>query len=500
MASVKEIELGPIVGHTTVCSARLWGAISPDTAENLNSDSEKFNVGVLRWWPEGEPENALIARFRFNGNFHYSGALVLSKLDRSPCYEYQMGYVEDERCLDELEQLVWDDVVVRRFNTAPDRQEILHFAMGSCMYPKFMAFRWRNGKPLSRLDKRTDKIFKAVYQRHEQTPLDFILLLGDQIYADALGPLWPATSEEKFQHIYSKAFSQPHFSKAASHIPLYMAFDDHEVHNDFTEGLDEYSRKHPERTDNAMNALYAHQLIYTPVFDKVVSENEYVAYIKGQGDHELPTRHWYDIDRGFARFFICDTRAQREPNKMLDNEQFEALLEWLKKDPEKIKFVASGTTVIVDADTPGTGKPDNWARAKHQRQQLIDCIVGEGIKNVFFLSGDVHAHFAAQLTVNGEPYPVYQLVSSGIFWPTLWPISNFKWKEEWVDFENISGTAPDKAYGLKGPLKDQDSKKGYFEGNGMAFVKLDSDQLQFTVVNRADFQEILKVSLDLRLG
>jgi hypothetical protein len=165
---------------------------------------------------------------------------------------------------------------------------------------------------------------------------------------------------------------------------------------------------------------------------------------------------------------------------MISNEQMNHLLEWLKESTAEIKMVATSVTFLADSKdgflTPGS--PDNWERAADQRLQILTYIVENGIKNVFFLSGDVHAYFACGLNFNDEPYPVYQIVCSPFFWPVGTIGGLMRWKRKNVRFnDKIRGA---ERFSIGNPISVRNSDD-YFTGNGIGRIDVTEKKLRFEV-------------------
>jgi len=495
MIKLKQLDVGPIIGHTTHNTVRLWGAIPPEIEQTIQSEDGKFDIGVvrLRKLPNG---NYRQHKIRFNANFHFTGVIELNELEADSRYEYQVGYTsaESSEPISHESLFSWPNLASYYFKTAKLQPNQLHFVMGSCLYPHLLEFRSNNDGPLSKLDKRIDKVFTVLPELNENKTVDFMLLMGDQIYADPWNKLWKqGTSEEEFRHIYRTVFKQKNLRLALANVPTYMVMDDHEINDDFTNGIREYILKEPECLTQGINAFYAYQAIHGPLYNSVKKEGN-VAYVKGQDEYELPMRHYYQLDKGVAGFFVTDTRLERTNNAIMSDEQLQALKDWLTESTHKVKFVVSSVTVIPDATPPMETTPDNWAHSFTQRKELLDYIVQNRIKNVIFLSGDVHTSFACQLIVNQQPYPVHQLVCSGLFWPHFIGFGMLRWKEKWVNFgKNI----PDTEYTVSEPLADAGSKHSYFPGNGIASVQVENDTVIFSVINRRGLKETLRHTIEL---
>lgn len=109
---------------------------------------------------------------------------------------------------------------------------------------------------------------------------------------------------------------------------------------------------------------------------------------------------WQRFTYGNADFFMLDERSQRDPDlmpdgpgkSMLDGEhlgdkgQLAWLKDGLKSSKAQWKFILS--PVPFNRNLP---KRDSWSAFLGERTQLVDFIHGENIRNVIFISGDIHA-------------------------------------------------------------------------------------------------------------
>ena len=111
------------------------------------------------------------------------------------------------------------DEAIVTLRLPPRKEEVdkFKFIATTCRYPGF-AFESQRVDAAS---------FDIIAERHSDA--SGLLMLGDQIYADATANLFDnLTSIEKFQARYHKMFRSPGFAKAVRAIPCYMTGDDHE--------------------------------------------------------------------------------------------------------------------------------------------------------------------------------------------------------------------------------------------------------------------------------
>src|SRR5205814_8707730 len=111
-----------------------------------------------------------------------------------------------------------------------DDQRSRSYIVGSCRY----LLRIFGG---SFFDSRGDKTFYSILdQMDSQTnpqPVDALIMVGDQIYADDLNFLAPDTSIDQYLERYRDAFTQPYLRELMSRVPTYMVLDDHEIEDNW---------------------------------------------------------------------------------------------------------------------------------------------------------------------------------------------------------------------------------------------------------------------------
>ncbi|HLT62975.1 MAG TPA: alkaline phosphatase D family protein, partial [Pseudohongiella sp.] len=153
---------------------------------------------------------------------------------------------EHEQVLLEWKQLPW----FRRAAVADDTPGSLSLLLGSCLYP---------GLPFER-----DRSFNAFHaiRQHIFDDLQYgrgadgLLLLGDQIYADATADLFdPRAPYERYRNPYRTAFNQPDVAYVLSHLPTWFVVDDHEYRDNW-HGLEEKDKQDEYRYARRMAGLY----------------------------------------------------------------------------------------------------------------------------------------------------------------------------------------------------------------------------------------------------
>ena len=221
---------------------------------------------------------------------------------------------------------------------------------------------------------------------HRYNP-DFFLFLGDTIYGDHLCPSPPNEPGADFKATTLDAYRLRHrYQRGADGLrrflagtPVYVVWDDHEVRNNFAGPYD-------EQMPAGRQALREYWPIASPFEDP----------------HRLYRTVRYGAD---LELFILDVRQYRSRNidrdgdskTMLGAAQLAWLLNGLQTSTATWKVIATPVPLSIpkggDSSVPGN---DGWAGGpdgtgfERERQVIVDTILNRKIKNVVFLSGDVH--------------------------------------------------------------------------------------------------------------
>jgi alkaline phosphatase D len=297
-----------------------------------------------------------------------------------------------------------------RFKTASDNSsDKRSFVFGSCRYffiEKFSRFPF--------LVNKGDKNFKSILEKMDEwpTPINALLFIGDQIYADDLRNPFPDKKLWEYFNRYQRAFSSRYIRKLISRVPTYMTLDDHEIENDWPTHKKEGDE---EKYKDAILAYKIYQLSHSPLFNTFNEEKLIAAQ-----------NFWYEFFDGCCDFFVTDTRTQRDLRlkKIISEEQMNALKVWLKNDTKKVKFLVSAVPIFPD--NKKWEIKDKWSGFIKQRDELINFIFENQIRKVVFLSGDVHASLAAELVSPRFPTTkIISIISSPFYSVLPRPTSNY---------------------------------------------------------------------------
>jgi alkaline phosphatase D len=466
MSRLREPGLGPVVGHTTHKTCRIWirGADPGDRKSNLASERRTMGIAAIVKVDGVEVKKPQPYYFRLHRKFDRTGTFTFgegvgigdkkksSALKPDTLYYIKVGtlsvddpYDNDEHVSDaDLANILppaqnWvkhlkelpNETSRAKFRTLADgKGEKVSFLLGSCRYPGIL---WKA--------KDSDKIFHAVLAEAKKTVKGLtpkmVLMVGDQIYADMMNrniPLGLADTYEEFQDRYLTAFGSRNMRKLLQRIPTYMVLDDHEIEDNWSQDR-LFKNSHARKVFNlAIGAYMSYQWSHSP---------------RSHGK-----RLFYNFQSEGFPFFVLDTRTQRYIDDIEDNlddnhllgrpsahteesSQLQILLNWLKKQPRNVpKFIVSSSVfapnpmfareermkdLSLEKQAQLKQKTDSWPAFPSTKRELLKFIVDNKIQNVVFVSGDVHCSSVAELFFSQKnkalPIKAFSITSSAFYWP-----------------------------------------------------------------------------------
>jgi len=264
--------------------------------------------------------------------------------------------------------------------------------------PMPLTFAWGGdlgGQRLCRQGPRGYPIFDTV---RAQQP-DFFIFLGDTIYSDGVCPVPPNEPGANFVATTLAEYrARQRYQRGAiglrqflDDIPVYVTWDDHEVKNNFSGPFE-------SQMPAGRQALREYWPIRTVEADP----------------HRLYRTIRYGAD---VEIFLLDIRQYRSKNgdpdgstkTMLGAEQLKWLLDGLQTSNATWKVIVTSVPLSIpkggSAAVPGS---DGWSAGpdgpgfEWERQVMVDAILATKLKNVVFLSGDVHFVQANSYDPNGD--------------------------------------------------------------------------------------------------
>lgn len=372
------LHLGPIIRHSTKNSLKLWGQGNND-----------FKYLVARIHGTNYCSSTTV-----NSDTNYIGVINLQNLDSysvGSIRQYQMAMTDRIYDSSQFTELDWDEsqIPVYKFKLeSPQELSIndnLSFIFGSCrfLWPIFGCVFFGD---------RGDKVFRAINKQSETRPVDFVAMLGDQIYADTsvniVDKLFRAKSFEDFNHLYYKSFSYPHIKRLLANNTVYMIGDDHEYRDNYN--LDIASRDLVVYS-NAITTFNLYQYVNSP-------------------EPPFNGRYWFTTIRNNVPFFWIDARNERTSEQIMSVNQLETIKSWLLEYKDQVKCLVSSVPMFLYKDDG-----DNWLGYKHQLKELLDTITKNSIQGLVILTGDSHMGVSAQYSIVGTNIVITELMSSGFY-------------------------------------------------------------------------------------
>ena len=392
--------VGPIIGHTTAHHARIFlrGELQKDT----------LVFGGVRYRRSGDTPWSRGMFIQLTAARDMCDVFALNGLAADTEYEYQAGWfspMSPAHTVETIQELPlqWPRAVYR-FSTPSSNPAVPRaYIVGSCRY-----LRMTVGAPS--LPHLGDRIFASISQLIEgaQPAISAIMMCGDQIYADDLNLFAPDRDYDEFIEKYRAAFSLPNIRRLMSETSTYMILDDHEIEDNWPMNANESDET---LYRNAMATYDIYQASHSPICSTTTS---------GTIDRTTLKHYWYQFTDGDIEWFVTDSRTRRnlsnDNRRILDEEQEQALCKWLINSPARVKFVVTSVMFYPDRKMNGD---DAWAGFPEQRLRLLETIRQHRIRNVVFISGDVHGSLTSRLTHSEDPdFEVHTVVSS--------PLSNSK--------------------------------------------------------------------------
>ena len=264
------------------------------------------------------------------------------------------------------------------------------FAFASCQYPAGVLDTTLAEASYQRLAQRLDP---GASRRPSA-----LLLLGDQIYADATaGLLDPSRETDRYQRPYEDLFQIPGLRRLMREIPVHMMPDDHEVCDNWEPGL---GAQQDAWKDQGTSAYWNYQRS-TPI---------------------CPAYLWQTLALDGIDVFMADTRYDRSPRvpgsakavptQIMGDAQMGALESWLLQlhnspgHAARPKWISSASMLLPRRLGAATNQQpeecfshDGWDGYPASRERLLGFIAHHQIQGVVFISGDEHLASITEATV-----------------------------------------------------------------------------------------------------
>lgn len=343
-------------------------------------------------------------------------------------------------------------IVEVEFKTQSSTKKSITFLLGSC---NLHTLKWINNP---------EKTFETLNKLRVSNNIDFMLHVGDQIYADIPSPFFEPTLNyycKKYFSAWSSCKSANYF---LSKLSNYMTLDDHEIINNYR------NRSDREKYKSGLDAYNIFQLSHSP---------------------KLNNQLHYQFDYNGFPFFVLDVRTSRNEgdNNMICSSQEKALYEWLlnNKDHKTFKFIVTAIPFLVDMKNT---EHDKWVsgRFRSQRNRILEFIVKNNITNIVFLSGDIHCSLVteANITTKGydNPVTIHEITSSPLNQLQIESINNFI-RNHSIENDDIIGRVSTYKY--------------YDQSSNVALVSVEPDKIAFQYFKTATGERVESGTISLKV-
>jgi alkaline phosphatase D len=354
------LQSGPMPGYADMREAMIW--VQTTKAVEVYAEYAEAGTAQIR-----QKTNTVVTEY----NTAFTAKLIADKVEPGRIYNYRLFIDNNEVSLP----------YPTSFSTPPVwrwRGDPPEFTMltGSCAYINETEYD-RPGKPYGG----DYRIFSGMAAQKA----DFMLWLGDNVYLRE--PDW--NSQTGIVKRYTHTRSLPELQPFLASTHHYAIWDDHDY-----------------GPDNS-NKSFFNKNTALETFNHFWGNPTY-----GTGDIEgaITSFQWGDAD-----LFLLDNRWYRDPDEIrkdnktiLGERQLEWLLDNLVTSRATFKVVAMGGQFLSDA---ATGELYSANGFQEERLKIINFIYEHQIKNVVFLTGDVHFSEISVLKADGKP-TIYDLTFS----------------------------------------------------------------------------------------
>jgi len=355
----------------------------------------------------------------------FTSILLSGKVNTSPNEDYTVkadvaGLVPDKFYFYRFKALGATSMIGRTKTSPVEMKDSLSFAVVSCT-------NWEFG------------YFNA-YARIAEKELDAVMHLGDYIYEYGTGrygdttigriniPPYEIISLQDYRTRHSQYRLDEGSRLMSMRHPLIAIWDDHEVANDlYAGGAQNHQPEEGEfeiRKKNAKQAYYE----WLPIRE---DEKHYRAISYGQLADLIMLDERLE-GRTKQAEGLNDPDLMNETRTMLGQEQYTWFTNQLKNSSASWKVI--GNQVIFSAldesfrkNAKGT---DNWNGYPVERKRIADFITSNKIKDVVFLTGDTHASWAFEVTLDPNAYKKSAATTFAVEFATP-SISSGNWDESY---------------------------------------------------------------------
>jgi alkaline phosphatase D len=266
----------------------------------------------------------------------------------------------------------------------------------------------------------TDGFYNA-YAALAREDLDFVISLGDYIYAevtdevgggravrdDPIGkpnPYYPTTLREaatlpEYRAKYALYRTDDSLRRMHQLLPVVATWDDHEVQNNYANDADDggvplrrrFSRA---RRDAAYQAFFESMPVFARGKSQIFRSQRYGRTVELTMLDERQYREDQPCHDALA--FPC--RTWDRARTMLGRRQLGFLKSRLAASPAAWKVIGGQSLIMPNRVHDGQYQRfDSWQGYPREREELLQHLAQQGIKDVVFLAGDVHTVVAGDV-------------------------------------------------------------------------------------------------------
>jgi cholesterol oxidase len=289
-----------------------------------------------------------------------------------------------------------------------DRCDGVALILGSCWYPGS----WFDQ------DAATAVFAKIRDHVERQDGIDHLLLVGDQIYADASYSIFDIREDrERYQESHRHAFRSELAAWVLRHVPTYFAVDDHEFRDGFPR---------PLRGETVMEFTALADAARLEAWNFQMHHGHWPARSYAARNNAL----WQEFKSAGYDFFLFDTRSERSlvpprnGNRLLGDQQIAAFKDWAGRlaDLTRPVFIATGSPLAPlprdEVAHPALALSSDTLRAYPEFVNLLVSTFHDiGFTGrLILLCGDPHysSMCEATLTAAGQDLGIVCIVSSGV--------------------------------------------------------------------------------------
>ena len=350
---------GPMMGYCTMHEVMFW------------VQTKKSAEVKIAYYTEDKKEFHWTETVKTTKEDAFTAHLIADQITPATEYYYDV-YINGKKVKLPFETK-FKTKTIWRYRTDPPT---FTFATGSGAYLNEPEFD-RPGKPYGG----EYQIYESIADKHP----DFMLWLGDNVYLRQNE--W--NSWTGFVHRYTHYRTLPELRRLFATTYNYAILDDHDF------------------GPNDCDGSFAYKGMALRAFKTFWANPSYgLPGVPGAFTYF----NWNDVD-----FFLLDDRYYRDPNQLKADHKTQLgkkQLDWLKKalvsSKASFKFVVIGGQFLNSARNFETYS--NYGFDK-ERQEIIDFIYDQDIKNVIFLTGDRHYTELSVLKQKGRP-TIYDLTVS----------------------------------------------------------------------------------------